>query len=738
MKTYVNKITMPILLAMILVNGVGHVWSMEKTPEKELPEVQRKAAEEEQKKALKQMEEAKKQQESARKQQEDIQKQMEKAPETEKKALEKQLDAQKKIIDDSRKKVAEANRKVAETVATLQKLPTGEALEKTAGLTPGRTPTELVEKAKEKIFTAKRLLIGGGIGLGGIAGLGLAITAIFEELSQASEAAAKFVGDFKKQWEIDDEDKGSGKEMIPNILPKADPNDENYNKTLTEVVTLFKNFDEDLKDMLDKNTDYASNVIKFEAGKVDVDGTQVAVSIKYDTEQIDVGLPLIPVLITLAPQDLRGFALTPNDILEKMEDGTAKDMLTLVLNPTASFIFTIKFIQLYNATMKDSTKSEIEKIEYMLDETTELYSRFILSRDEDIAPDALLSYLQQYPAIIDVLMNKMVKVYRDLADATETPLNEQKTAFMDMQKSEIVVGPLIDALKIFYNQFSQVYFKKFEHDYGYNASAEFVPSARGTKNMLQAIFYRGLKEVMRAGQDLSTAEGKVKLRKLDGTEYEVDPKADLNNLIAKPSSGVEAAANNLKGAITGLRKIFEAAKAAKKAVETKDMKGAKAAYDKAIDGVKTANSAASKAILEFRKKLAPFYPLTWDDGTSLTPAEFVVANVKNLNDADATDVKKYLNKVYSPFSKHLGLTTAQILGSTQDKLIDRAVGAAKTLIKKATTKDTAPYSTPDVAPETGTPDIATPVTTPSKPIKFGPVPKTTSTKTYAKPATATE
>ncbi|MFH1253994.1 MAG: hypothetical protein V1646_01025 [bacterium] len=751
-KAHINKITIPMLLALILSGGVSHVWgekraprdvpeeterkAAEKTPEKIAEETARKeaeaakkkiasteekqrAADEERKKAkaalkaIETDEPTKKAIESARTV-EDLEKLLEKTPnETQKKAIEKAIE-QRKIIETQKARTKELQARMAETTGKLKPL-------ETATPTPVKTPADLVDAAKKKVTTWKtKLLVGGGVGVGSFAAIGLILGEILQMVGEVSEKASEVKKKIEDDWGIgkkdtDETDSGNGT-IIPSPLPKADPNDMDYDKTLTEVADLFSNFDQDMKEMLEKNTDYSSNTIKFEAGKVDIDGTQVAVSIKYDTEQLDVGLALIPVLITLSPQDLRGFALTPDDILGKMEDGAAKDMLTLVLNPTASFIFTIKLIQMCNAATKDSTKSTTAKIEYMLDEATELYSRFILSRDEDITPDALLSYLQQYPAIVDVLNGKTVKVYQDLADDIETPLDKQKTAFMDMQKAVIVEGPLTDAIKIFYNQFSQVYFKKFKNDGEYDASIEFTPSVRSTKNTLQAIFYRGLKDVIKAGEELSTAEGKVTLRKLDGTEYEVDPKADLSNLIAKPSSGIETAANNLKGAISGLRKIIEAAKAAKKAVASRDMQSAKAAYEKAVDGVKSASSTASKAILEFRKKLAPFYPLTWDDGTSLTTAEFLVASIKELNDADAANVKTLLNKTYSPFSKHLGLTTSQLLGGTQGKLVDTVTDTAKSIITKfkATSSaqdETTTDATPAAKPALKAP--AKPVTTPA-------------------------
>lgn len=764
-KIYINKITIPLLLAIALSCGIGNVWSMEdaaraakiakaaekETARKEAEESDRKIQDKIARTALKQVE-TKKAQEKAQEQLrtietdeatkkaidaartvEDLQKLLEKMPEAQKRAVEKAIEL-KKVVEAQQVRTEELKKRMAEATAKLKS-------STTATQTPTKAPergTEtlvdtVVDKLPESVQTRlKKIGIGGG-GVGSILTAGV-ISALLGYFLEDTQDEAKEKQGGKDEYDTKDSNNDGGTVINP-PLPKADPNDMDYDKTLTDVADLFSNFDQDMKEMLGKNTDYSSNTIKFEAGKVDVDGTQVAVSIKYDLEQLDVGLPLIPVLITLAPQDLRGFALTPDDILGKMDDGAAKDMLTLVLNPTASFIFTIKLIQLCNSATKDSTKNATAKFEYMLDEATELYSRFILSRDEDIAPDSLLSYLQQYPAIIDVLNSKTVKVYKDLADAIDTPLEEQKTAFMDMQKAEIVEGALTDTIKIFYNQFSQVYFKKFKNDGEYDASIEFTPSMRTTKNTLQAIFYRGLKDVIKAGEELSQTSGKVTLRKLDGTEYEVNPKADFSNLIAKPSSGIETATNNLKGAITGLRKIIEAAKAAKKAVESKDMQSAKAAYTKAIDGIKIAGNTATKAILEFRKKLAPFYPLTWDDGTSLTPAEFLITNIKELNDADAANVKTLLNKIYSPFSKHLGLTTAQLLGSTQGKLVDKAADVAKDVAKSVVTKFKSTTAAEDKAKSDDTTADASSSDTAAKPALKAPAKP--ATKTTAKPSTST-
>ncbi len=506
-------------------------------------------------------------------------------------------------------------------------------------------------------------------------------------VSQVSKAAAEFVNDFKKDWGIGGDNPDGDNSSGNTPAPKADPDDPDYAKTLGDVVALFTNFDQDLKKMLEENADYTAKSVQFEAGTVEIDGNEVAVSIRWDMEQNDLGLPLIPVIITLSPEDLRGFALTPADILGKMDEGPAKDALTLVLNPTASLIFTVKLIQLYNTASKEYPNDDFARIEYMLDEATKLYSRFVLSKNEDVTPDALNSYLQQYQTIVEVLNDKNVKVYKALTDDSDTALDQQKTAFMDMQQSEMMEGPLLDAIKIFYNNFYQIYYKKFKND-GKYVESPLTPGTRATKNMLQAIFYRGLQDTVRAAQELQNADGQVTLRRLDGTSYTVSPKIDLNALIEKPSSAIEAASGSLKDAILGIKKIIDAAKAAKEVVVSKDMGSAKDAYEKAISGVKTASGAAADALLKFRKTFAPFYPLTWDDGTSLTPAEFLVANIKDLNAADPSNIKNLISKVYAPFSKELGLSVENLLGSTQvtgvDKAVGTVIGKVKSLVKGST------------------------------------------------------
>lgn len=694
MPYYLNKnIGKSFLIALLSISVVSLSLQGMDVPEKEAPkkEVEQtlpKEVIEQQKKDLaakmastrKKQEEAQKQREAAKKQLADVDESVrrelaDKTPEELRKLLESEKETPKRQAIEATLKVKatqaraeELKKRMAETTEKLKALPqTTSFKEQVLGTLKGKATGFSFKVALASI---------GAIGLA-FSGIGYAVQELMEEFSQASGATSVFASDFKKQWGIG----GSESGVIPNPSPAADPDDPEYDKTLTEIAGLFSDFDQDLKKMLEKNADYNSDSINFEVGQVDIDGTQVTVNIKYDLEKSDVGLSFLPVLITIAPQDIRGFALTPAEILRKMNDGDAKKALTLILNPTASFIFTIKLIQLNNLMEKDSTKTTREKIEYMLDEVTELYSRLVLTTTEETTPEAFVSYLQQYPTVSEILSNKKVRVYKTLTDEINTPLESQKTAFMDMQKSEIVEGSVIDAMKVFYNQFYQVYYKKFKNDSDY-AAYESEPCIRTTKNSLQAIFYKALKDIMKAGQELAAAESKVTLRKLDGTEYEVDAKLDIQSLISKPTATMETASKTLKDAISGIAKIIDAAKDAKKAVVSKDMSSAKEAYTKAVESVKNASSSANQALLEFRKKNAPFYPIIRDDGTSLTPAEFLVANIKELNSTDATNVKALLSKVYNPFSKHLGLSTAQLLGRSQEKIVEKAVSTVKKVVTK--------------------------------------------------------
>jgi hypothetical protein len=318
--------------------------------------------------------------------------------------------------------------------------------------------------------------------------------------------------------------------------------------------------------------------------------------------------------------------------------------------------------------------------------------------------------LQQYPTIIEFLNDKKIQIYEELADEKETALDQQKNAFMDMTQSKLVEGPLTDAIKIYYNHFSQIYFKKFPHDGDY-VNFSITPGSRQTKNMLFAVFFRALKDMDRASQELATAEGKVTLRKLDGTSYEVDPKAKLTNLIEKPSAVIETAKGSVKSAISGIQQIIAAAKAAKKAVQSKDLKDADEAYTKAFAGLKTASDAAAKAVVEFRKTYAPFYPLTWDDGTSMTPGEFLVTNIAQLSNTDPNNISStnvtLLSKVYNPFKKNIGLTESQLLGITQTNAIDTTVSKVVNTVKSVVSSQSIATPSPVV---TQTPTV-TPITT---------------------------
>ncbi|MFZ4779587.1 MAG: hypothetical protein ACOYM3_29855, partial [Terrimicrobiaceae bacterium] len=236
----------------------------------------------------------------------DLEDLLKKNPEKEQNEAIKKAIELKKIADEQTKRIEELNKRKEDTktvVAKFKALPTGEKLADEEA-TKKTEPTDLIETAKTQGMALwKKLSIGGGIGLGAIAGVGVLIAGIFEELSDASEGAAEFVDDFKKQWHMDgdSEDTPSNATTIPNPLPKADPNDPNYAQTLADIAALFTDFDKDLAKMLAKNSAYASSVIKFKAGEVDVDGTNVEINIKYDTETLDVGIPLVPVLITTSP-----------------------------------------------------------------------------------------------------------------------------------------------------------------------------------------------------------------------------------------------------------------------------------------------------------------------------------------------------------------------------------------------------------------------------------------------------
>jgi hypothetical protein len=436
--------------------------------------------------------------------------------------------------------------------------------------------------------------------------------------------------------------------------------DDVYNQTISSIAALFADIDKDLKNALLKQNTYNNKIFKINVGSIKINDRDTNVSIEYDFNQSgagDLGLPFTPLVVTLSPEDIHGFTIMPEDLLSKMNDGAAKDLTALLLQPTDQLIFAIKLIQLINSGTPGEFQEDFEQAEYLLDQTSQLYSRLLLS-GIDPNPATLLS---DFPSVIkDVMKEKnKVKMYAKLTSDIYTPLDKQTSAFEECS-SEFEQGSLADALPVFYNNAYQLFNVKFIGDTGY-ALLSGTLKFRAAKNYLLAIFYRGMRELAKAAKIIgSSDEENVALRKLDGTEYEINPKLAIQGLLTKPQNDMEAATSKLKDAVSVLRKIVDTAKETKTAPDAQSLADAKSSYTHAVAAATDATKSVGEKILEFRKLYAPYYPLSWSDGIKRTPAEFVVAAIQELAQHSSLIAKDFISPVYKPFKKNFGLVEVQL------------------------------------------------------------------------------
>ena len=93
----------------------------------------------------------------------------------------------------------------------------------------------------------------------------------------------------------------------------------------------------------------------------------------------------------MIPQGINGIALNPDDIKNILPDSPAKELFIMMIQPDAAFIFMIKIILLINTTLRDTSKKDVDKINFIIDEATKLYSRLILTPNQDPTPDKLIA-----------------------------------------------------------------------------------------------------------------------------------------------------------------------------------------------------------------------------------------------------------------------------------------------------------------------------------------------------------
>ncbi len=600
--------------------------------------------------------------------------------------------------------------------------------------------------------------------------------------------------------------------LSPNANPKAPEDDAEYHGTLQKVADLFTDIDKDFKNALTKCR-YTDKKFKIYVGKVDA----IEVFIEYDFEQDgagDVGLPFTPFFVTLSPQQINGYAVTPDDLLGKMADGDAKDLTSYLLDPPASLIFMIKYIQLTNSALKSSAKDYSETMDYITDETIELFSRLNLSM-EDVSPAVILKNMPE--PVLDEL-SKRIRVYSYYVKKLDEPVEEQRTAlvekilelgtikqfdaklnFIDQQiipdvkknlylddkaiftyliefiaaklpddladdpdkiekikercdkllpiieksktamesaefdqdqiqkmsalsrkvsstkedptkfninkpefgdfKLEYQENGLDKALDVFYNIYQRINKKKIDVDNYYFDIDILNYGIRYTKYNLQVIFYNCLRYLNKAEAEIIQKEGALNLINFEGKEYTADTKSDLENMLKKPTETMKNARETVQSAIKGISTIIETIKSTKKIVENKDYKKAQEDFTKSINAAKEAIKSVSNARMKFRRTYAPYFAITMPNGTNKTTVQVLQSNIATLKN-HSTYVDKLIPGVYTPFSKHLGLSERQLISINPPK---EEVVRVQSTPKEEVVKTPAP-EIPQIAPTQTVPE----------------------------------
>jgi hypothetical protein len=198
---------------------------------------------------------------------------------------------------------------------------------------------------------------------------------------------------------------------------------------ITAIANFFTDIDIKFKKALE-TASYFDKIFKID-GEISIgqDATE-KVGIEYDFVKGgagELGTPFTPFLITLLPQGINGVAITPTDIVDKIPNGPEKELFNTLLKPNAAFVFMIKIILLINTTLRDDSKKDIEKIDFVIDEATKLYSRLVLTPGQNPSADVIIS---QMPKIFQQIISAIsLKMYGDLVysikDAENTALTKK-------------------------------------------------------------------------------------------------------------------------------------------------------------------------------------------------------------------------------------------------------------------------------------------------------------------------
>jgi hypothetical protein len=195
----------------------------------------------------------------------------------------------------------------------------------------------------------------------------------------------------------------------PTPYPPAEEEDNEYKEEIQKVVEFFSDIEDKFKDALE-TTSYFDDLFKME-GSITIGESVEKIGIIYRFEN-ELGTPFTPFLVTLLPQDISGYELDTSKLLNRIQDGPAKELLAMMLKPKTSFVFLVKVILLVNTAIRDKAKNSAEKIDFILSEIVKLYSRLLLTPGVSPEPAALFAEMPE--SVRKVLSQKSIKMYSEL------------------------------------------------------------------------------------------------------------------------------------------------------------------------------------------------------------------------------------------------------------------------------------------------------------------------------------
>ncbi len=526
----------------------------------------------------------------------------------------------------------------------------------------------------------------------------------------------------------------------PTPYPPAEEENKEYIEDVQKVVEFFSDVEDKFKETLE-TTSYFDNSFKMESS-ITIGETVEKVGIIYKFEN-ELGTPFTPFLVTLLPQDISGYELDTSKILNRIQDGPAKELLAMMLKPKTSFVFLIKTILLINTVMNDKIKSDIEKVDFILSEIIKLYSRLILTPGVNPSPASMFAEMPE--SIRTIIRQKVIKIYSELLfsyrDDDRSPFIEkisqmrrikdynQRTSFIeteiiplikkslsytekkillhaltrhlsDLPKKDKALSqkinnlnnmltkvvktmdqegieqsgidlvqklvtllknikkkpvktpefeisdviykdsiPLPDVMNVLFAHFAKIQDASFQGDPGY-LFFDFMLGKNATRFKLQAIMLRCMTETLRAERILSSAMGEVKIRQKNGSTKTINPEKEFNGILKKASEDFVKAQTKLTQASIQLR-------------DNPKNSSLKTAYAEATAELDKISKSLYENQIQFRRTFAVFYPLPKDDGSSITPWEFIKREISNLRKYSKY-VDKLLEGEYAPFSKHFG------------------------------------------------------------------------------------